>query len=365
MFYVNENLPCKSLTTEDDNLAETIFLEVSVQSSKWLFVGCYKPPSKIEEFFISNLSKTINAFSTKYDNILLMGDFNLTIENKHLEELLNLFNLKSLISSLTCFQSTNPTCIDLILTNQEDLFSNSNTCEVGISDHHHLVSTMLNKKISKCCTKTLFYRHYKKFEENKFVKDLTHELQNIKNPSYSQFEKAFMTVLDNHVPLKEKQLRFNHSPFMTKALQKAIMTRSRLKNIYNKKRSYDNWDKYKKQRNFCVKLLRKRKQDNFNNIDIKSVIDTKNFWKTIKSYFSNKALNSNETFLSEKGRLMKGPVVIATTMNDYFVNITQTIGLKQLFGHANNLFEDHTSIVIIKSNLDNVSDKFDFKKVHE
>ena len=105
-----------------------------------------------------------------------MGDFNLTIENKHLEELLNLFNLKSLISSPTCFQSTNPRCIDLILTNQEDLFSNSNTCEVGISDHHHLVSTMLNKTISEGSTKTLFYRDYKKFEENKFAKDLTHEL---------------------------------------------------------------------------------------------------------------------------------------------------------------------------------------------
>ena len=76
MFYVNENLPCKSLTTKIDNLTETIFLEVNVQSSKWLFVGCYKPPSQNEEFFISNLSKTINAFSTKYDNILLMGDFN-------------------------------------------------------------------------------------------------------------------------------------------------------------------------------------------------------------------------------------------------------------------------------------------------
>ena len=77
-------------------------------SSKLLFVVCYKPPSQ---------SKTINVFSTKYDNILLMGDFNLTIENKHLEKLLNVLNLKSLISPRTCFQSTNPTCIDLILTN--------------------------------------------------------------------------------------------------------------------------------------------------------------------------------------------------------------------------------------------------------
>ena len=51
MFYVNENLPRKSLTTEIDNLTETMFLEVKVQSYKWLFVGCYKPPSQNEEFF--------------------------------------------------------------------------------------------------------------------------------------------------------------------------------------------------------------------------------------------------------------------------------------------------------------------------
>ena len=98
---------------------------------------------------------------------------------------------------------------------------------------------MFNKKISKGSTKTLFYRDCKKFKENKFAKDLTHELQNTKNPSYSKFEKAFVTVLDNCVALKKKQLRFNHNPFMTKALRKAIMTPSRLKNI-NKERSYDN-----------------------------------------------------------------------------------------------------------------------------
>ena len=146
------------------------------------------------------------------------------------------------------------------------------------------------------------------------MRRITHELENIKNPSYSQFKKVFVTVLDNHAPLKKKQLRFNHSPFMTKAFRKAIMTLSRLKNKYNKKRSHDNWDKYKKQRNFSMKLLCKTKQDYFSNIDIKSVTDTKKFWKTIKPYFSNIGLSSNKIFLSEKGRLRKDPVVIATTM---------------------------------------------------
>ena len=105
----------------------------------------------------------------------------------------------------------NPTCINLILTNQENLFSNSKKWEVWISHYHHLVSTILNKKILKGSTETFFYRDYKKFQENKFARDLTHELQNIKNPSYSQFEKGFAIVLDNHVPLKKKHLRFNHS----------------------------------------------------------------------------------------------------------------------------------------------------------
>ena len=60
----------------------------------------------------------------------------------------------------------------------------------------------------------------------------------------------------------------------------------------------------------------KTKPDYFNNIDIKSVSDTKKFWKTIKPYFSNKGLNSNKIFLSEKRRLIKDLGAIATTMND-------------------------------------------------
>ena len=48
------------------------------------------------------------------------------------------------------------------------------------------------------------------------------------------------------------------------------------------------------------------------------------------------------------------------------INIIKTIGLKKFqFDYSNSLFKDQTSIIRIKSNLENVSDKFDFKKVHE
>ena len=69
---------------------------------------------------------------------------------------------------------------------------------------------------------------------------------------------------------------------MSKALRKAIMVRSKLKNKYNKNRTEENWDSYKKQRNFCVNLLRKTKKDYFNDLNIKNITDNKAFWKTIK-----------------------------------------------------------------------------------
>ena len=53
-----------------------------------------------------------------------------------------------------------------------------------------------------------------------------------------------------------KILRYINNPFMNKALRKTIMTRSRLKNKFNKNSSAKNWSSYKKERNFCLKLLR-------------------------------------------------------------------------------------------------------------
>ena len=57
---------------------------------------------------------------------MLIGDFNLTVNNKNLRVFMKTFNLDSLINKPTCFQLANPTCIDLILTNKKRLFKNSN-----------------------------------------------------------------------------------------------------------------------------------------------------------------------------------------------------------------------------------------------
>ena len=87
---------------------------------------------------------------------------------------------------------------------------------------------------------------------------------------------------------------------MNKEFRKAIMKRSQLKNRYNKNLNYENWYLYKKQRNFCVNLLRKTKRNYFKNVKMQDIRDNKKFWKTIRPYFSDKGYNQTKITIVEK-----------------------------------------------------------------
>ena len=113
IFYVKEQIPSKSLESIPMDI-ELILLDFTVKNQRWLCVGIYRPPSQNEKYFIDYLSKTLGQFSCQYDKTMLIGDFNLSINNKSLENFMNTFDLECLIKKPTCFQYSNPTCIDLM-----------------------------------------------------------------------------------------------------------------------------------------------------------------------------------------------------------------------------------------------------------
>ena len=148
-----------------------------------------------------------------------------------------------------------------------------------------------------------------------------------------------------------KILHYNNNPFMNTALRKAIMTRSRLKNKFSKISSAKYWNGYKKQINFCLKLLRQTKEKYFSNINVKEVSDNKTFWKSVKPFFSNKGLNSNNILLKEGNEIVNDDGKIAFIMNMYFTNITKHMNLKtNKMSHREELvnildtFKNHMSV---------------------
>ena len=134
----------------------------------------------------------------------------------------------------------------MILTNKKSLFKNSKTFEVAISDHQHLVLASLRLQYIQGNPKTKFYRDYKSFNFESFNNELNELLKSEKEINYSLFENIFLQVLNAHAPVKKKIRRFNNNPFMTKQLRKAIMHRSRLKNVFNKNRTTKTYDSNKK-----------------------------------------------------------------------------------------------------------------------
>ena len=182
ILYINENIPCRPLNDHATfpNL-ELIAIEIH-QKKRWLFIGMYKPPSQSDREFTNRLSSIIDYYSPKYENLILIGDFNVSKKN----------NLNNVINKPTCFQSNTPTYIDVILTNKKDLFKLSNTFETGISDHHKLVSTILKSGSFKGTPKIKIYRSYKNFKLENFDRILKDKLEKLTNHSYAEFEKVFL-----------------------------------------------------------------------------------------------------------------------------------------------------------------------------
>ena len=120
ILYINENISYKPLQ-EHVHLPnfEVIAIEFYQNNQKWLLLGLYKPPNQKTSDFIQNLSLILDLFLKNYDNVTLIGDFNLSSDDVPFESFLQAYNVNSLIKEATCFQSSNPSCIDLILTNQK------------------------------------------------------------------------------------------------------------------------------------------------------------------------------------------------------------------------------------------------------
>ena len=72
----------------------------------------------------------------------------------------------------------NPTCIDLILTNKNEFFKNTDVVKVGISDHHSLIATALKSLLLKGNAKTKLYHDYGFFSTDHFKENLGNMLKN-------------------------------------------------------------------------------------------------------------------------------------------------------------------------------------------
>ena len=97
-----------------------------------------------------------------------------------------------------------------------------------------MIYTILKTTYVKKAPKIVKYRNYEKFSLKDFLDEVNNGLQARVPESYDEFEETIIRILDKHAPIKTAVVRGNNKPHVTMALKKAMMNRTRLKNIANK-----------------------------------------------------------------------------------------------------------------------------------
>ena len=158
--------------------------------------------------------------------------------------------------------------------------------------------------------------------------------------------------------LKNKVVKGNHAPFITKDLRKAIYPRSRLKKKLLKilLRLTKN---YTKDRNKCVSIRKKSIKQYFSNIA------SRFHWKTMKPFLTNKdCLDNCDIMLRGDSKIITDDKRLAK-LNEHYINIVErSSGLKlgkivchnedfdkRIDLHNIKKYENHSNIIKIENNM--------------
>ena len=137
--FIRDDIPSKLI--ESKTRIEGFFVEL--KNKKWPLCCSYNPRFSQISFHWNMLGKNFDSWTSKNDNITLLGDFNTEPNYTTLSNFWEIYNLKNFIKDKNCFENPNkPSYINLTITNRPKSFQNYVVIETGLSDFHKMCITV-------------------------------------------------------------------------------------------------------------------------------------------------------------------------------------------------------------------------------
>ena len=330
--YVRDNIAAVRKRKSGESL-ECILLDVYMNNRRIAILCAYKPPSVDNATFSKELSAMLDEALSFSDTVICTGDLNSDIlhpqadkkEGRCLLDVCDVYDLDSIINVPTRISKTRESCLDVILTNASALIKSSGVLEPGLSDHK-LAYAVLNSKLLLPKADMVMKRSMKQFNQEAFIEDLskvpfsTAYVFDDPEDVYWCWEKLYNQILDDHAPIISfKKSKTPGSQFITVDIRKVMRQRDRLKRKFNKSRSPDDWENYRKTRNKVVSMRRRAVKEHFAKLCEETYGNQRKFWTTISPYInSRKNVNTGRIILKDNGKIIKEQNKVAETLNAYF-----------------------------------------------
>ena len=145
------------------------FVEINLKKKKWSFSCSYNTNRENIENHLETLSKCLDLCSSSYDNLIIVGDFNVYVDEICMSGFCDILGYKNLIRDTTCYKNPeNPSSTGLVLTNNLRSFRNSSVIEAGLSDFHRTVVTAMKTSFQRLKSRVVNYRDYRSLKNKVF-----------------------------------------------------------------------------------------------------------------------------------------------------------------------------------------------------
>ena len=115
---------------------------------------------------------------------------------------------------------------------------------------------------------------------------------------------------------------------MAEALRKAITSRSQLETIYLKTKSKTELKLYKKGKNYRTKLYKRGKRKHYELLNMKNILGSKNFWKSMKLFLSGKNTICLEIRIVKSSRIISEGFDLSEQFSIFFEDSVRLLNVK-------------------------------------
>ena len=158
-----------NLIAFEDKPMESLFIDLNLQNTKILTNCSYNTHKSEMKRHLTALRNYLDLHSSKYEKILILGDFDTEVEEPNKQSFCKNYNLKRLIKQPTCYEGPKKlTCIVLILRNVPRMFQSTCVIETEPSDFHLMTAIVITKTFKKIRPGVINYRSYRDFSNEAF-----------------------------------------------------------------------------------------------------------------------------------------------------------------------------------------------------